>query len=245
MRCSGVLLALLFSGFAVGQLALPELLRGVDSETVRRIEEHNGSEFDQNIYFASRYRVVEVNAALLLEADPFTITLFPGSELIVERSSPIRVEGDISLWKGLITSPRIAIEAISDAKIHELGMTRTEMVQELYGLELMTHRREIASSGEAHTQDAHEIRSITAEINLREHDILGGRFQNMIIYPLHLTPKYHLVIELDSDKTFGVDSDPHDQSVSANHQREKARRYKEYLDSLPPIPQRAVVEDVN
>lgn len=77
-----------------------ELLQAVPPDKARQLLEYNERHLQEHLYFAARYRVVEVDTELLLNAEEFTITLFEDiGPITLERKQLIRGEDNFS-WFG-------------------------------------------------------------------------------------------------------------------------------------------------
>lgn len=102
---SKTLTAVLFL-LAVGSSALaqepPELFKDVDSDQAQRLADYNSPDLQTVLYFASMYRIVEVDAALLLTADEISITLFPGMSRLRLRTESLQRGRDNFSWVGSV-----------------------------------------------------------------------------------------------------------------------------------------------
>lgn len=80
---------LLLVASAAQSQELPELLEGVGPGRAQRLVEYNSVFLDEQLYFAKRYRIVNVDTSLFVEGNQFTITPFPNSppiQIELERS---------------------------------------------------------------------------------------------------------------------------------------------------------------
>lgn len=109
---------LMFSGAAYAQESR-ELVRSLDDARSQRLEEYNSTFLRGETYFASRHRIVELNAALLSQAREITFTPFEDVEpiaLVPVRGTPRRTGEEHIFWTG-IYKPFALLETLGGPQV--------------------------------------------------------------------------------------------------------------------------------
>jgi len=253
-----------------------ELFKEVNGAKLQKILTYNETNISEAAYFAKRYRIVEVNSDLLFSDDEFTITPFEGVSITVRRDDA--VDGSYlgtAQWHGIIVSPEhpsiseIGVLDMDEQQAEAAGLGPAQLYRMFFGVELYTYSWDIDKrTGVAFPSVQREQRAsaflmhngvATKEsLDLEENAILSvsGRFNlqalgfgEFRLESLQFTPKYHIIIELDSSKLFSYDFLPgnekaDDHSVYAEKQRKKVQEYNEYVNSLPSVQDKTIVGDV-
>lgn len=85
-----VLIGFLLSAFPAEAQQAREMIRPKGPDQARRLEEYNSTFLLEVLYSAARYRIVAVNADLMLQEEPITITPFEDVEPIVVTPERVR-----------------------------------------------------------------------------------------------------------------------------------------------------------
>jgi hypothetical protein len=208
-----VVASLLVAAPSAGAQPTRELLSPIDPTLALRLEEYNSISLKEQTYFASRYRIVKANDALLLEAKEITVTPFDDMEPI--RLSPLagtpeRAARDLVFWKASYRDDRMSAE---------LGR---------FGIPPMT----VTISRFAWDSD----QSGNAEQALVSVDAIFDHpaSSKYVLTHLKYTPKYSVIYEIRRDAVIPmrIDAMPGDPELSPAEKAAGAR-YRAFLQALP------------
>jgi hypothetical protein len=251
-----------------------EILQDIDDDKGQRIAEYNSAFLQEQLYFASRYRIVEVDTDLLLSSEEFTITPFPDvppiqlrRANIVEYQDSLAIHADVemNLPEGFeFIRPQILISLLS-WDIDERGDAQVSS----------DNRFEFSPYWRIDEFDRPvlEVPSDVSEgfigpppqspEDIARHKELSRLDKNAFhsvtatiemppasqyrLTPLRLTPRYSLIYEVDQEKRIvsAVDRMPSEPSIESDpEQRERIREYREFQAQLPDDSNRAVRGDI-
>jgi len=239
------------------QAIAEEFLQQVDARIEAAASDYSSRFLDEQLYFAKRHRIVEVNVPMLRETSIDGLTLFEGDEKVSLRREERResqIHG-VTMWIGNIVLPggSLARDQWSEAEIEQIeknGLTIEQLISFVGRVELQILYWDIDSvTGEAYPSAERRdqqfgpapisgvpvgdvkkqaFASVRGQIDL---SILGRGIYRL--EPLRNSPKYHILYEVDPTKTYGlVETNPDATSqISAAGQRKLD--YHEFLKSLP------------
>jgi hypothetical protein len=220
-------------------------VRGSEEATVRAKNEYF---LKRELYFAKRHRIVKVNADVLKSEEAITIALFDGTALTLEVTSlKVDSNGFITAWEGTIPNPPISAEDLLDqvSTIEEARFLHSAM----FTISIAATRYDYDEATGVSTPSY--ISKRTPKQNPEQGDLSISIFygihanisvptlpERYWIRSLELSPKYHLLIEVDDSKTF-----PPGPLYDAEHPEiaERRRRYVDFLQSIGEDPRKAKI----
>lgn len=254
---------------AYGQTA--ELVRPVDDDQARRVEEYNSSFIKEQTYFASRYRIVEVDVDAVVNASEISLTPFDDVKPInLVRERLERNGEDIVFWKGRYESD--PVYAATGSAMLEVTITMTAWDEEPAGTVVISALNRFAYSpqwkineldepfldgegvvGEA-PQTPQEIAYHKRLLSLRKHVFFSvsagfddpSRDAVYALQPLKYTPRYSLLYEVIRSTAipFRIDISPGESEFRTEAERILFERYKATMDALPKDDQKQVLGDI-
>jgi hypothetical protein len=197
---------------------LPELLIPVDPGIHSRFAERSNFDLREALYFAKRYRIVQIDFELLDKADAkFTITAFPQAAVTVQTTNIATPAtfGANREWQGTLLEPRIHPQAVSDdvdsRQLEDLVnriilwvSDEARDVPPALKRELdAEHSRQPLISNAPQGAQAHA--SGAAVMKIRTPTLSGKWFApalqtNIRVMPVPEDPRYHVVYEEDRNK---------------------------------------------
>lgn len=240
-------LPLLSSPHAVAELS--EFLIPVTGSDEAIAQAKNDYFLKKSTYFAKRHRIVGVNTELLESAGQFKISLFDDISVVVEVTGlRIRPDGLSIGWSGRIIEPEITVhELIADgispkeAKFLKPHMEKISITAAQVSYDEATGTKyqyffpdfelyRVPSSEKSGGYDRSALYDVVATIqNIR----LPHQYE---LRPLETDPQYHLLIEIDPEKTFS--KGPMEDAENPE-QAARRREYRDFKRTLGPDPRPA------
>lgn len=222
---------------------LPELLKPVEQAIETKLQAKTNYGFRMQKYFAKRYRIVDVDFALLAnEFSEFTITPFPDLQvkLATKRARGPSSEGQLTEWVGEIDhSEIVAIDDRGQVGIpnqtvflwvrtgeHEVPLKLVQQIAAERGEEAQV---QVLSDVQTSEVKGTPVR-MTSRMNLRT---LSGQWyvlpqgKEVVIRPIEDDPRYHIIYEVDPEKK---PSSAHETEESRSKLR-ALQQFREQIDS--------------
>ena len=253
-----IVLALLFGGVAQHAVSQnnSQLFEALPQDQVARIEQYNWRQIRSSLFFASRHRVVLANTTLLFGNRSFVFNPFEDTQTTLEPVELERAETH-SLWfwqgtpAGAAAVGRDPAREHSDETDHDPEIRSilyrnskgyADFAVNTYSVDASTGRAVLDGMAPESIADIDDSSSASGQMASRwENDAfrsLTGRVQFFehqpivyVIEPLRLSPRYHLVWQIDPQHWLGSWD-------------EENAAYNEYLDSLPEEPRNRPVVSV-
>jgi len=86
------------------------VMTDVESDWEERIRAYNGNFFERKVYYAKRWRVVEVRPEVLFSNRAVRISPFPGVDLVLHRLDGPDVRGADLTWAARVESPAVSMD---------------------------------------------------------------------------------------------------------------------------------------
>lgn len=225
LACFLVAVSCSFSGTVLAE-SLSELLIPISPDELTQVEQSNEYFLKARLYFAKRHRIVRINETVLQSNEPFTISLFPDTQITVARESARIYPESVIHWKGKITSPEAT--AVLESTVG-LSITGVAYDRDIASNRSYPSRSERNAQGFKRPDDSSLIAksafySFATDISLPSN---GDGYQ---IRALEASPEFHIVIEVDKSREFFVE-------VTTDRENEKRRdAYNSYMKTLGEDP---------
>jgi hypothetical protein len=268
-----VLIGLFLSAFAAEAQQAREMIRPIGPDQARRLEEYNSIFLQEVLYSAARYRIVAVNANLMLQEEPITITPFEDMEPIVVTPERVRRTDYAVNWLGRIqVDPRFETSwkkyyasismnwwDVNDLGNAELSGANTFKFSPAWRIDenerpvLGAPPAGIASDREVGRppQTAEEIAEHKRLLQLDRYAFASfdARLslpsgETYVLTPLRYTPRYSIVYEVDEEKVVPVPFEPGDEVTLTNEQKGRVEQYEQFMSRLPREENKAIRGDI-
>lgn len=204
-----------------------EVLLALASAHAQQLEEYNAVFLQEQTYFASRHRVVKVDADALLSETDISFTPFDDVEPIDLIPTRLARQWDgYVAWRG-----RYADDRLFELSGGEFGLSVT----------FSMHPWHVDESGTAvnYDPDNNGFFSVFAVLDVPDRP-------KYVLQPLRYTPQYSVVYEIPRDAVipFTIDRQPGEPDRTTDEERAVAARYRAFIESLPDETDKKVVGDV-
>ena len=236
-----------------------EMLRSIDQGQAQRLEAYNHVFLREELYSAARYRIVSVNADLLLQNEPITVTPFPDVKPIMLTPERVRRTDVVVSWLANIQLDDPALQGLGaqfKAPITVLWWDLNDLGNaELSGSNRLKFSpvwkidennqpvlipggitREAGPPPRTPEEIAEHKR--VSRLQRRAFGSLATRLelptgQIYVVSPLRHTPRYSVVYELDRDKIVPIPFEPEDAVSQTAEQRARVQQYQTFRRGLP------------
>lgn len=205
-----------------------ELLQGVDQGQAQRLAEYNSVFLQEQTYFASRSRIVQVNVDALLQESDVTFTPFADvapMKLICTRLD--RQWNEFAYWHGSYEN-----DPLFRATGGAMGSLSVTVAMVAW---------DVDESGTAvrSAPDTHSFFSAFAVFDVHA----GAKY---VVQPLKYTPRYSAVYEIPRDTVIPIriDREPGEPEFRDDAERESWERYRAFRDALPEEKDKQVLGDI-
>jgi hypothetical protein len=267
-----VLIGLFLSAFAAEAQQAREMIRPIGPDHARRLEEYNSIFLQEVLYSAARYRIVAVNADLMLQEEPITITPFEDAEPIVVTPERVRRTDHAVNWHGRIqVDPSLetswkkyyAFMSMNWWDVNELGnaeSSRTNTFKFSPAWRIDENDRPVLGTSPGIASEREVGRPPQTAEEIAEHKRLlqldryaftsfGTRLslpsgETYVVTPLIYTPRYSIVYEVDEEKVVPVPFEPGDEVTLTDEQEERVEQYKRFMSRLPREENKAIRGDI-
>ncbi len=207
------------AGDSAQQTTPLELLRAVPSEQARRLDDYNAVFLQRVGYFATRYRIVAVDASGLSTANEVVIRPFDDVAPIVLTREFVNPLGGILFWRG-----RYRNAPALDATLVVVGWGTDEAGK-------------LVSS----TTYGFVPPAVFHSVDVGLFDV--DRQYTYELKPLQYTPKYAVVLELPPDRPLPpIDTIGQEPPYMSEEARLALDRYQRAMDALPREDKRVLAE---
>lgn len=231
----------------------PEFLVPVtdSEEALARI--NNDYFLQKETYFAKQYRIVKVNTDLLLNADQIKISLFDDLAVTLQVSSvDVQTDGATINWKGRFIEPSISVDDLvaggtsrgeaevvaphmNSIKIFAAQISFDETTRLKYQHSFARFEKYRISTQKFSADGKSAVYEVGFSI---ESIVLPNTYE---LVPLASDPQFHVLFELDLDKTFTKPIERPDPNVVGSYietpeNAAKHQQYRDFLNSLGPDP---------
>jgi len=228
----------------------PELLASVPDDVRAIVEAANPYFLAKETYFAKQYRIVTVNALLLLTAEKFKISLFDDQSIVLEVDSvDVHPKGLTIAWNGHFVEPTVSVADLGAAELsleeakallpelHRVGIFAAQVSFD--ETSRIKYQHDFARFKEFHARGEPALYDV---VFLLQTVVLPKAYE---LRPLASAPQYHVLLEWDPEKAFSIptESDPDFTASESNENRVKRERYRDFLDSLGPDPRPANIHE--
>lgn len=241
LACFLVAVSCSFSGTVFAE-SLSELLIPISRDELAQVEQSNEYFLKARLYFAKRHRIVRVNKTVLESDEPFTISLFPNTQITVARETVRIYPESVIHWKGKITDPSVPLSTFVNAGMPEeeatavwestVGLSITGVA---YDIDILTNqsypsKSERNAQGFIRPNDPSLIAKSAFYSFATTNITLPSKGDTYQISALSATPEFHTVIEVDKSREFSV-------KPSTDAENEKRRdAYNSYMKTLGEDP---------
>jgi len=232
--------------FAQNPIFLP-----VDDEKAREVSEYNKYFLMDQLYFAKRHRIVEIDVDLLKRSKIITLNFFDDVNIPVVRASLKKGAGSGYVWDGQMqfaTLDDIFIPPESEEVLREQGITRELLLEQVRGVTFYIYNWDVDNrTGEAvysaispkgalsnKPLDASDLPDFTR----KAFSSVSGKVtfhptqQIFFITSLKFSPKYHVVYEYEHKKSYMSDVNSQD-SVRVQSGKKRYEEHTEFIERLP------------
>ncbi|TQV81133.1 hypothetical protein FKG94_08460 [Exilibacterium tricleocarpae] len=260
-----------------------DLLIPIDLKTAEKIVEYNGNALKIALYFSARHKIVTINERLLLDEErrePFILSLFDGEKLMVRPQAIREHNFRRTSWTGEILYPSVE-DKIQQTK--QMSPEHADLVRSLTILNLnllswninnvsgeaalaskpaeeMASKKIVATEVRTAIRTANQFENSNyAEVERQAFKTVRGSFRSLRtnrkynIESLQFTPRYHILYEIDPEKSYhGVNEIPIERVArkkqllldvdkgeelrrlveSERKNEEKILRFEQFLDGL-------------
>ncbi|HEY7671131.1 MAG TPA: hypothetical protein VIC71_02855 [Gammaproteobacteria bacterium] len=219
-----------------------ELLLEVDRDQAQRLEEYNSVSLQEELYFASRHRIVRADIDVLLEGRDIIVTPFADVvpiKLVHERLD--RQGDDAVFWRGHVRFPE------NDELFKTAGVGIPAWIS-MFGWHL-------DEEGNAHSMGT----LVNLESDARPQHLERNAFYSAdavlqappsgtqyVLRPLKYTPRYSVIYEISPDTLIPIriDDTPGQPDNRTEYEKELLRRYRDFIASLPKEENKAIRGDI-
>jgi len=228
----------------------PELLVPVTDSERAIVEANNPYFLAKETYFAKQYRIVTVNAPLLITAEKIKVSLFDDQAIVLEVDSvDVHPKGLTVAWNGHFVEPRLTVADLratelspDEAKtllpdLHKVGIFAAEVSFD--EASRIKYQYNFARFEEFRARSEPALYDV---VFLLQTVVLPKVYE---LRPLASDPQYHVLVEWDPEKTFSVPTES-DHAFTASESAEnkaKRERYLDFLRSLGPDPRPANIHE--
>ena len=237
-----------------------EILGVVGQGQAQRLEEYNQTFLQEELYSATRHRIVSVNANLLLQNEPITITPFPDVKPIVITPEKVTRTDTGATWLGRIQiDPALETAGaelyaplnmlwwdLDDSGNAELSASNRfkfspawridendQPVQVPQGIGRPT---EVGPPPRTREEIAEHKR--LQQLQRRAFGSLSTRLELpsgeiYVVAPLKYAPRYAVVYEVDNNKFVSLPFEAEDAASQTPQQRAKVQQYQEFVRRIP------------
>ncbi len=206
-------------------------MQKVNENKAQRLAEYNTVFLQDQLYFASRHRIVKADTKVLLEDDDFVVTPFSDVEPIYIKQGSVQRGQDQTYWHGLVQTKHqseldaYGISLRTTISMHawdldEFGNAHLSMMNRFKHSprwkidETNTPILEVPAEGQIGTTGPPPLTPEDIErhkrlkkLNKRKFHSVSATFSTLdgkkyVLAPLKYTPKYSVIYEIDPNKVF-------------------------------------------